>query len=471
MNTQKLSAASNLTKHGDARTYTIWETLANTVQDKADHLYVIIDEAHRGMQDKKAGKATSIMQKFIKGSEKDYLPPMPVVIGMSATTERFNKLVEGTTSTIHKVIITTDEVRAGLLKDRIIIKYPTEKKGNFDMAVLQAATEEWMNKWDHWHQYCQEQHYAQVNPVFIVQVQNGTGKSISDTDLNDCLAKIEERAGYHFSKGQVVHTFGQTMGPVMMNGLEVPYWEPSHIADNKNIRVVFFKENLSTGWDCPRAETMMSFRHAKDTTYIARLLGRMIRTPMQQHINVDDTLNDVHLYLPYFDKENVKEVVDSLKNEEGGDLPTDIYGDEMGDDSQLVTWTADPKPKTVPATPVEPVPSHGEYKNTGAGAGQNTPYSESSEGNTSGGSTQEIPHREQREENHPATPKDGKGMADLFTAPSEVNPGQTDHQPQPDQHNEESDQEPEPAINRPEIVRFINHLWPSDVPCETGGYQ
>lgn len=458
LNTQKLSASSDLTKHGDARTYTIWETLANTVQDKADHLYVIIDEAHRGMQDKKAGKATSIMQKFIKGSEKDYLPPMPVVIGMSATTERFNKLVEGTTSTIHKVIITTDEVRAsGLLKDRIIIKYPTEKKGNFDMAVLQAATEEWMNKWDHWHQYCQEQHYAQVNPVFIVQVQNGTGKSISDTDLNDCLAKIEERAGYHFSKGQVVHTFGQTMGPVMMNGLEVPYWEPSHIADNKNIRVVFFKENLSTGWDCPRAETMMSFRHAKDTTYIAQLLGRMIRTPMQQHINVDDTLNDMHLYLPYFDKENVKEVVDSLKNEEGGDLPTDIYGDEMGDDSQLVTWTADPKPKTVPATPVEPVPSHGEYKNTGAGAGQNTPYSESSEGNTSGGSTQEIPHREQREENHPATPKDGKGMADLFTAPSEVNPGQTDHQPQPDQHNEESDQEPEPAINRPEIVRFINH--------------
>ena len=458
LNTQKLSASSNLTKHGDARTYTIWETLANTVQDKADHLYVIIDEAHRGMHDKKAGTATSIMQKFIKGSEKDHLPPMPVVLGMSATTERFNKLVEGTTSTIHKVIITTDEVRAsGLLKDRIIIKYPKEKKGNFDMAVLQAATEEWMNKCDHWHQYCQEQHYAQVNPIFIVQVQNGTGKSISDTDLDDCLAKIEDQAGYHFTQGQVVHTFGQTMGSIMMNGLEVPYWEPSHIADNKNIRVVFFKENLSTGWDCPRAETMMSFRHAKDTTYIAQLLGRMIRTPMQQHINVDDTLNDVHLYLPYFDKENVKEVVDSLKNEEGGDLPTDIFGDEMGEDSQLVTWTADPKPKAVPATPVEPVPSHSEYKNTESGSGQSTPYSESSEGNTFGGSTQEIPHQDQGGENHPATSKDGSGMPDLFTVPSAVNLGQTDHQPQLVQHKNEPDPEPEPAINRPEIVRFINH--------------
>ena len=38
-------------------------------------------------------------------------------------------------------------------------------------------------------------------------------------------------------------------------------------SEDRNIRVVFFKENLSTGWDCPRAETMMSFKHASDATY------------------------------------------------------------------------------------------------------------------------------------------------------------------------------------------------------------
>jgi hypothetical protein len=26
----------------------------------------------------------------------------------------------------------------------------------------------------------------------------------------------------------------------------------------------FFKQSLTTGWDCPRAEVMMSFRKAKD---------------------------------------------------------------------------------------------------------------------------------------------------------------------------------------------------------------
>ena len=147
LNTQKLSKTSNLTKSGD-RNYTIWETLANTARDKSDHFYVIIDEAHRGMQGKEAGKATTIMQKFIKGSDAEHLPPMPVVIGMSATSERFNKLVEGTASTIHKSVVTADEVRAsGLLKDRIIIVYPEENAHNKDMAILQAAADDWKNKW------------------------------------------------------------------------------------------------------------------------------------------------------------------------------------------------------------------------------------------------------------------------------------------------------------------------------------
>ena len=330
LNTQKLGKSSNLTKHSDTRQYTIWETLANTAREKSDRLYLIIDEAHRGMQGREASKATTIMQKFLKGSTEDKLAPMPVVIGMSATSERFNRLVEGTSSTIHKVVVTADEVRAsGLLKDRIVITYPEESSLNKDMAVLQAAADDWKEKWDHWTQYCREQHYAYVNPVFVVQVLSSTGDRISDTDLNDCLRKIEERTGFHFSKGEVVHTFGQTSSSITVNGLNVRYEEPSRIAEDRNIKVVFFKENLSTGWDCPRAETMMSFRHAKDATYIAQLLGRMVRTPMQTRILVDEVLNDVHLYLPYFDADTVKKVVEELQSTEGGNIPTDIVGESL----------------------------------------------------------------------------------------------------------------------------------------------
>lgn len=333
LNTQKLSKSSNLTKHYDGRQHTIWETLANTVREKSDRLYFIIDEAHRGAQKPNdLTKNTTIMQKFLKGSVADGLPPMPVVIGMTATPQRFNRLAEGIQSTTHYVKTTPDEVRAsGLLKDRIVITYP-EQAGN-DMAVLQAATDEWKEKCDHWYQYCYEQHYAQVNPIFVIQVQNGTTHQLSFTDLHECLRIIEERIGDRFLEGQVVHAFGEGTGTIQIGGLDVPYCEPSRIADDKRIKVVFFKETLSTGWDCPRAETMMSFRRAVDYTYIAQLLGRMVRTPLQQHVNVDETLNDVHLYLPQFNETTVYEVVKALQSEEGATIPADIEAEELGDEN------------------------------------------------------------------------------------------------------------------------------------------
>lgn len=351
LNTQKLSVSSKLTKNGDDRAYTIWETLANTVREKSDRLYFIIDEAHRGMQGREASKATTIMQKFIKGSDADSIPPMPVVIGMSATTQRFNALVEGTSSTIYKSIVTADEVRtSGLLKDRIVITYPEASAVNNDMAILQAAADDWKEKWEHWTQYCYEQHYAYVNPILIIQVLNGTGGKLTDTNLDDCIAKVEERTGFKLENGQVVHTFGGMPASLTVNGLEVRYEEPSRIADDRNIRVVFFKENLSTGWDCPRAETMMSFKHASDATYIAQLLGRMVRTPMQMHIQVDDVLNDVHLYLPYFNEETVKNVVEALQSTEGGDIPTDIYGESLSG-KRFETLTVKPKKKSASSIP------------------------------------------------------------------------------------------------------------------------
>lgn len=330
LNTQKLSKTSNLTKHSDTRQYTIWEALKNTVEEKGDHLFFIIDEAHRGMIGKDAVRATTIMQKFIKGSPEDDLPQMPVIIGMTATSQRFNELLQQTNITVNYHHITPDEVRdSGLLKDRIIISYPEASSSNRDISVLHAAAVEWKDKWNHWFQYCVEQHYAHVYPILIIQVSNGTSNNLTDTDLAECLREIEHSTGESFITGEVVHTFGNTKSNIECNGIKIRYLEPSKISEDRNVKVVFFKENLSTGWDCPRAETMMSFRHAEDYTYIAQLLGRMIRTPLQMRVKVDDSLNEVHLYLPYFNATTVQEVIDYLQNAEGGKL-ADIESEEIG---------------------------------------------------------------------------------------------------------------------------------------------
>ena len=341
LNTQKLGKSSRLVSGGDDRTYTIWQTVQNTVEKKGDHLYIIIDEAHRGMHDQEAAKATTIMQKFLKGSESDGIDPMPIVIGMSATDERFRRLVGNISSVRHDVDVRPDEVRAsGLLKDRIIITYP-EQDSIDDMVILQAAADEWKDKCEHWNYYCTTQKSQQVRPVFVIQVENRNNDSASATEIGECLSRIEARTGARFSEYEVVHTFGQT-GAIEANGLKIHRVDASDIADNKKIRIVFFKENLSTGWDCPRAEIMMSFRHAQDATYIAQLLGRMIRTPLQRHIDVDETLNEVRLFLPHFNKDNVEAVMKALQDEEGSDIPADVEGESYGNDSRE-TWGYRPR--------------------------------------------------------------------------------------------------------------------------------
>ena len=347
LNTQKISKNGKLTQHSDDRQYTIWETLDNTIQNKADRLYFIIDEAHRGAKSKReAGTDTTIMQRFIKGYEytengiRRKMRSMPVVLGISATAERFNTLIGNTANVgLQKYVVTADEVRgSGLLKDRIVITYPDDPTRNNDVVLLEAAVEEWLKKCTRWRQYTTEQHYANVDPVLVVQVCQGSGGALSDTNLEDVFAKIEEKARIHFKEGEVVHCFGESVS-VELNGLHIPHVRASEIADDHRIKVVFFKEALSTGWDCPRAETMMSFAVRNDPTYIAQLLGRMVRTPLQMRVTRDEFLNDVKLYLPHFNKDTVKKVVEELQSNEGGEIPTEINGESL-EEPTYVIWTA-----------------------------------------------------------------------------------------------------------------------------------
>lgn len=347
LNTQKISRSGKLTQHSDDRQYTIWETLENTIQNKADRLYFIIDEAHRGAKSKReAGTDTTIMQRFIKGYDytengvRHKMHSMPVVLGISATAERFNTLIGNTANVgLQKYVITADDVRGtGLLKDRIVITYPDDPTRNNDIVLLEAAVEEWLKKCTRWRQYTTEQHYSNVDPVLVVQVCQGSGGALSDTNLEDVLAKIEEKAGIRFKEGEVVHCFGENTS-VELNGLHIPHVKASEIADDHKIKVVFFKEALSTGWDCPRAETMMSFAVRNDPTYIAQLLGRMVRTPLQMRVSRDEFLNDVKLYLPHFNKDTVKKVVEELQSNEGGSIPTEINGESL-EEPTYVIWTA-----------------------------------------------------------------------------------------------------------------------------------
>ena len=329
LNTQKLSKKSLLVRgfdgdeddgifpemRPDLRGYTIWDTIRNTVEDPALTLYLVLDEAHRGMGMQHREKST-IVKRLINGEKG--VPGIPVVWGISATVERFNKAMEGALgrSTLPHVTVDPSRVQdSGLLKDTIVLDIPDVATGDFDTVLVRRAADKLRESTKEWAAYVAQQENSEtVLPLMVLQVPN----TPNPKDIGRALDTIFQQWP-DLPETSVAHVFGehitQTFGKY-----SVPYIEPQRVQDDTWVRVLIAKDAISTGWDCPRAEVMVSFRPAKDQTYIAQMLGRMVRTPLARRIPGNDKLNAVDCLLPKFDRETVERVVTALR-EGGGDMP------------------------------------------------------------------------------------------------------------------------------------------------------
>jgi type III restriction enzyme len=315
INTQLLGKDKLLTKGGDKKTFTFWQTITNTIAAGPEDFVLIIDEAHRGAGvSEKARKP--IMQKFITGSEGDGLPAVPLVLGMSATPQRFTELLGNSQRTQRPVHISPEMVRlSGLLKDMIIVTTNKATTVESDLTHLQNAAARWKNFSERWEAYCtKEKEKEVVKPVLVVQVQDGTENTLTATPLDDAVRAIQRETG-PLAVNEIVHCF-QDKEEIQYGGCIIRRMDSSRIQDASAVKVVLFKTALTTGWDCPRAEVMMSFRRSVDATTIAQLVGRMIRTPLARRIESDEALNVVELFLPHYDTENLENVLSALRNPE-----------------------------------------------------------------------------------------------------------------------------------------------------------
>jgi len=324
LNTQKLGKEKNLITHGDGRSFTLWETIANTVRARPSSFYVILDEAHRGMRESggSGSQAESIVQKFIKGSGGE-IPPIPLVVGMSATPERFQKLVAGTGRTTRSYDVSPEDVReSGLLKQTITLWHPTESQPG-DMTMLRQAASDLRMFSEEWKTYCKEEDEPVVRPILLVQVEDGSARRLSKTPIAQAIDAINDAIG-PFDSRAFAHAF-EEHSVVSVDGHDLRYLAPASIDTDLDVRVVFFKTALNTGWDCPRAEVMMSFRRAKDVTLIAQLVGRMVRTPLARPVGTRPFLNNVNLYLPHYDSDGLDKVVEHLTSPDRDTaLPADV---------------------------------------------------------------------------------------------------------------------------------------------------
>lgn len=303
----------------DLRSHTIWDTIQNTIEDPELTLYLVLDEAHRGMGEAAVKERPTIVRQLINGT--DTVPGIPIVMGISATVARFNDAMADMQdrATLPNVLVDAGKVQAsGLLKDTIVLDVP-KTSGPYDTVLVRRGTDKLKEMTEAWAAYAREQKLPDpVLPLMVLQVPD-----MPDHEkIGRALQTIYDRWP-DLPNDAVAHVFGehktQTFGDY-----NVPYISPERVQDASWVRILVAKTAITTGWDCPRAEVMVSYRSAQDPTHITQLLGRMVRTPLARRIPGDDRLNAVDCLLPHFNEQTVQAVVRSLMTGGAdGDVPTD----------------------------------------------------------------------------------------------------------------------------------------------------
>lgn len=304
----------------DAQAYTLWDTIQNTIEDPDLTLYLVLDEAHRGMGTPTAASETAkstIVQRIINGAAG--VKGIPVVWGISATVERFDKAIAtaGQHVKLPNVVVDPAKVQeSGLIKDDILIGVPDEV-GDFDTVLVRRAADKLKEATDAWAEYARQQEESrEVVPLLVFQVPNTPDPNEVGRWLDTLFARYPE-----LPTDSLAHVFGEHTAQRFGNH-EVPYIEPQRVQESTWVRVLIAKDAISTGWDCPRAEVMVSFRAAADKTHITQLLGRMVRTPLARRIPGNERLNSVECLLPKFNRKTVADVVKALLSGDDTSPPT-----------------------------------------------------------------------------------------------------------------------------------------------------
>lgn len=325
INPDKLRDGGKFVTLSNDRQVTFWEVLANTIRDPAKTLYVVLDEAHQGTRTPSkadADKAETLVMRIINGTEGG--PAAPIVWGISATPERFDSAMSAAKGRTHKSPVIVDQKRvqeSGLIKESVILDAPDED-GDFDTVMVRAAATEFAEVCRLWDEYCGREGEREVFPLLIVQIPPRED-GVADTDAEDQIigdALEAVRSGWpEFTEDCVAHVLGDR-GLVEIGPHRIPKVQPEEVQEDTRIRVLIAKDAISTGWDCPRAEVLVSLRSSRggdNDTYVTQLLGRMLRTPLARSTN-DDRLNSVLCLLPRFNAETLQRVVARVTGDESG---------------------------------------------------------------------------------------------------------------------------------------------------------
>lgn len=260
------------------------EFIINT-QNENREIVLIIDESHRETNSELADEIITLIKPRIK-------------LLVSATPQEIPTRKDEQANLGGYVFVPHNEViQAGLIKEKIITQTEEDlienEEENIDEKLLNLAIEK---RKDLLISY-QKLGIQNINPLVLIQIPN------------------KQKPQGEFEEGERASTIKEYLKSQGMQDYEIGIWlskEKENLQDiiknNSDISFLIFKQAISTGWDCPRAQVLVMFREIQNPTFHIQTVGRILRMPEAQHYN-ESKLNQAYLYTTYkknevFIKEN-----------------------------------------------------------------------------------------------------------------------------------------------------------------------
>jgi type III restriction enzyme len=274
-----------LRTEGESNT-TFDEFIKNT-HEKNRELVLIIDESHLNLE-------TELAQRII-----DIINPR-IAIHVSATPRNIpnrdeeEDLKAGYVRVKHK-----DVVAEGLIKESVQIMPKEEIEAldknhkDLDELLIDLALEKQKTL-----KLAYEELGLNINPLILIQLPNDE----QEKKATDGQNKLEFSIEYLINNG--------------IHKSEIAIWLSEKKENLDNIvkngaieKVLIFKQAAATGWDCPRAQILVSFREIRNPEFRVQVLGRILRMPEAKHY-ANNLLNHSYCYTSY-SKQQVSVQVDT----------------------------------------------------------------------------------------------------------------------------------------------------------------
>lgn len=292
---------NRVVREGDTKSMFHW---LDDIGSKYIPVVVTIDEAHHG-----SSSQVNSIKRFLADIQQT-LGYSPLFIEASAThilddvrkvkIELADVIKEGLirknarlngNDLIKKVDALTSEQRASYMIEPFLLEHALEKQKELDAEYIKVDAHEVIDG-----------KKVFYHSLIGLQIPNGAaGNAVIDR----VEAQLRDKHGITRDNGMLAVFLSDDKTSNMEN-IESPA---------SPVRVLIYKQGVATGWDCPRAQILLGFRHITSKIFTKQNLGRFLRTTQAKHYG-NDVLD--HTY-----------IVSNV-----GDLGQLNFGDEIDKDFQ-----------------------------------------------------------------------------------------------------------------------------------------